>query len=85
MTALFKNFLLVIRLDMVYPSFLVYPHLVRKKALKELRSQKEIKSIILDLRGNPGGLLDVAVDICDKFLNKELLIVTTRGRDDAKF
>ncbi|HAB54047.1 MAG: peptidase [Ignavibacteria bacterium RIFOXYB2_FULL_35_12] len=54
-----------------------------KKALKELRSQKEIKSIILDLRGNPGGLLDVAVDICDKFLNKELLIVTTRGRDDA--
>jgi carboxyl-terminal processing protease len=54
-----------------------------KKALKELRSQKEIKSIVLDLRGNPGGLLDVAVDICDKFLNKELLIVTTRGRDDA--
>ena len=54
-----------------------------KKALKELRSQKEIKSIILDLRGNPGGLLDVAVDICDKFLNKELLIVTTRGRDDV--
>ncbi len=54
-----------------------------KKALKELRLQKEIKSIVLDLRGNPGGLLDVAVDICDKFLNKELLIVTTRGRDDA--
>jgi len=54
-----------------------------KKALKELRSQKEIKSIILDLRGNPGGLLDVAVDICDKFLNKDLLIVTTRGRDNT--
>ena len=54
-----------------------------KKALKELRSQKEIKSIVLDLRGNPGGLLDVAVDICDKFLNKELLIVTTKGRDNT--
>lgn len=52
-----------------------------KKALKELRAQKEIKSIILDLRGNPGGLLDVAVDICDKFLNKDLLIVTTKGRE----
>lgn len=53
-----------------------------KKALKELRTQKEIKSIILDLRGNPGGLLDVAVDICDKFLNKDLLIVSTKGRED---
>jgi carboxyl-terminal processing protease len=54
-----------------------------KKALRDLRVKKEIKSIVLDLRGNPGGLLDVAVDICDKFLNKDLLIVTTRGRDDA--
>ena len=54
-----------------------------KKALKELRSQREIKSVVLDLRGNPGGLLDVAVDICDKFLEKELLIVSTKGRDYA--
>jgi carboxyl-terminal processing protease len=54
-----------------------------KKDLKELRSQKEIKSIVLDLRGNPGGLLDVAVDICNKFLPKDKLIVSTRGRDDT--
>ena len=54
-----------------------------KKALKDLRSQKEIKSIVLDLRGNPGGLLDVAVDICDKFLEKNLLIVSTKGRDNS--
>jgi len=54
-----------------------------KKALKDLRTQKEIESIVLDIRGNPGGLLDVAADICDKFLNKNLLIVTTRGRDNA--
>jgi carboxyl-terminal processing protease len=53
-----------------------------KQDLKELRSQKEIKSIIFDLRGNPGGLLDVAVDICNKFLPKDNLIVSTRGRDD---
>ncbi|MDP2365761.1 MAG: S41 family peptidase, partial [Ignavibacteria bacterium] len=39
------------------------------------------KSIILDLRGNPGGLLDVAVDICDKFLKKDLLIVSTMGKE----
>jgi carboxyl-terminal processing protease len=54
-----------------------------KKALKDLRSQKEIKSMVLDLRGNPGGLLDVAVDICDKFLEKNLLIVSTKGRDNS--
>ena len=52
-----------------------------KIALRQLKSEKNIKSIILDLRGNPGGLLDIAVDICDKFLQKDQLIVTTRGRD----
>ena len=52
-------------------------------ALRELKAKKEIKSIILDLRGNPGGLLDVAVDICDKFLPKNDLIVSTKGRDEG--
>jgi len=54
-----------------------------KDAIKEAKSQKEVKSIILDLRGNPGGLLDIAVDICDKFLDKEALIVSTRGRSPS--
>lgn len=54
-----------------------------KNALKKLKEEKEIKSIVLDLRGNPGGLLDVAVDICDKFLPKEKLIVTTKGRENT--
>jgi carboxyl-terminal processing protease len=54
-----------------------------KKDLKELRSKKEIKSIIFDLRGNPGGLLDVAVDICNKFISKDKLIVSTRGKEDG--
>src|SRR5574338_234391 len=48
-----------------------------RSALRELKNKKEIKSIVLDLRGNPGGLLDVAVDICDKFLKKDLLIVSS--------
>ena len=52
-----------------------------KKTIKELKEQKEIKSIVFDLRGNPGGLLDIAVDICDKFLPRDLLVVSTRGRD----
>lgn len=52
-----------------------------KKILKELKEQKQINSVILDLRGNPGGLLDIAVDICDKFLAPDQLVVSTRGRD----
>ncbi|HQI41380.1 MAG TPA: S41 family peptidase [Ignavibacteriaceae bacterium] len=52
-----------------------------RNALRELKNKKEINSIVLDLRGNPGGLLDVAVDVCDKFLNKDVLIVSTRGKD----
>ena len=52
-----------------------------RSALRQLKDKKEIKSIVLDLRGNPGGLLDVAVDICDKFLKKDLLIVSTRGKE----
>lgn len=51
-----------------------------RTSLKELNDQKKIESIILDLRGNPGGLLDVAVKICDKFLQRDQLIVTTKGR-----
>ncbi|MGD1006373.1 MAG: S41 family peptidase [Ignavibacteriaceae bacterium] len=52
-------------------------------ALKELKTKKEIKSVMLDLRGNPGGLLDVAVNICENFLPKNDLIVSTKGRDEA--
>ncbi|MGQ9644078.1 MAG: S41 family peptidase, partial [Ignavibacterium sp.] len=52
-----------------------------KNALKKLKEQKPINSIVLDLRGNPGGLLDVAVDVCNKFLQKDLLIVSTKGRE----
>lgn len=53
-----------------------------QSALRKLKSEKEIKSIVLDLRGNPGGLLDVAVDIADKFLPKGDLVVSTKGRDE---
>ncbi|MGE5679961.1 MAG: S41 family peptidase [Bacillota bacterium] len=54
-----------------------------QKTLSELKEQKPVNSIVLDLRGNPGGLLDAAVDVCEKFLKKEQLIVTVKGRDSA--
>lgn len=55
-----------------------------KKAIIDLQKQKEINSIILDLRGNPGGLLDAAIDVSDKFLKKDLVIVSVNQRDSKK-
>jgi len=52
-----------------------------RTVLKDLQEIKDIKSIILDLRNNPGGLLDVAVNICDDFLPKDNLIVSTLARE----
>jgi carboxyl-terminal processing protease len=39
-----------------------------------------LKGLIFDLRGNPGGLLDQAVDVCDHLLTKGQTIVSQRGR-----
>jgi len=50
-----------------------------KKALQELK-QKGAKSIILDLRGNPGGLLSEAINISNLFIPKDKLIVSTKGK-----
>jgi carboxyl-terminal processing protease len=47
--------------------------------LKRL-DQKDFKGLILDLRGNPGGLLQEAVDVSDHFLPKDDLIVSHYGR-----
>lgn len=49
-------------------------------ALKDLKLKGEIKGVILDLRGNPGGLLEAAVDVAEKFLPKGSFVVNTRGR-----
>ncbi len=50
-----------------------------RNALRELEEQ-HAKSIILDLRGNPGGLLDQAVDIVNLFVAKGESIVSTKGK-----
>lgn len=48
-------------------------------ALRKLNAQG-MKSLVLDLRANPGGLLDQAVQVCSKFLPRDQLIVSTEGR-----
>jgi len=49
-------------------------------ALQKLKGQG-MKALVLDLRFNPGGLLDEAVEVCQKFLPRGQLVVTTEGRD----
>ncbi len=51
-----------------------------RQALNALQSSGSLQGIILDLRDNPGGLLDMAVDVVEKFVPKGSLIVSTRGR-----
>jgi len=54
-----------------------------KKSLSEISSQvpsDKLKGYIIDLRNNPGGLLDQAISVSDAFLERGE-IVSTRGRD----
>lgn len=50
-----------------------------KKALLDLRNQG-MQQLILDLRNNPGGYLSDAVDICNFFMKKNQVVVTTKGK-----
>jgi carboxyl-terminal processing protease len=52
-----------------------------KAALEDLKAKNPtMKSLVLDLRGNPGGLLFEAIDISNIFVPKDELIVETRGK-----
>jgi carboxyl-terminal processing protease len=50
------------------------------RALDRMESDG-MKALVLDLRDNPGGLLDQAVEVCEKFLPRGQLIVTTEARN----
>jgi carboxyl-terminal processing protease len=49
-------------------------------AIKELKLTGTVEGIVLDVRGNPGGLLDAAVEVVSKFVPKGSLVVSTKGR-----
>lgn len=51
-----------------------------KDALTGLKEKGKIKGLILDLRGNPGGLLREAVNISNLFIEKGKTVVTTKGK-----
>lgn len=50
-----------------------------RRALAGLES-RGMRALIIDLRNNPGGLLDAAVEVCEEFFGKDELIVYTQGR-----
>lgn len=52
-----------------------------KKAISEMKNKTKLSGMILDLRGNPGGLLEAAIDVSEKFLKKGDLVVSVKGRD----
>jgi carboxyl-terminal processing protease len=51
-----------------------------ENALKSLKDSNDVKGLMLDLRGNPGGLLNEAVNLVNVFLDKNKLVVSTKGR-----
>ena len=51
-----------------------------KKALLELKKNPEVKNIVLDLRGNGGGLLESAIQIVGLFVPKGTQVLQTRGK-----
>jgi len=52
------------------------------KGVEELGGMEKLEGVVLDLRNNPGGLLNEAISVSDAFLEKGE-IVSTRGRAEA--
>ncbi|AXB55876.1 S41 family peptidase [Flavobacterium fluviale] len=65
--------------------YIVLAHFSRKASAEVKDALEKLKAdgasqIVLDLRGNPGGLLNEAIDICNLFVPKNEVIVTTKSR-----
>lgn len=48
-------------------------------ALAAIAAEDRIRGLVLDLRGNPGGLLQAAIDVCDVFLDEGVIVAMRRG------
>ncbi|MCC6185951.1 MAG: peptidase S41, partial [Chitinophagaceae bacterium] len=53
-----------------------------RAALDSLKTANpKMNAVVLDLRANPGGLLDEAVEVCNLFIDQGQLVVSTKGKD----
>lgn len=50
------------------------------QAWDKLKEKQELKALVLDLRGNPGGLLSEAIKVSNLFIPKDKVVVETRGK-----
>ncbi len=55
-----------------------------KETIRNLKEERKIKRVVLDLRGNPGGLLTSAVEVANVFLPPGQLVVSTRGSHESE-
>jgi len=51
-----------------------------RAALVDLKQSNDVKGIVLDLKGNGGGLLNEAIDVVNVFIPKNQLVVSTKGK-----
>ncbi|MCK5717747.1 MAG: S41 family peptidase, partial [Thiomargarita sp.] len=67
--------------------FQTHTHRDLLKAIKTLKKENKgaLKGLVLDLRNNPGGVLNGAVDVSDAFLKKGVIVYTEGRVDDASF
>ena len=54
-----------------------------REAIKSMRKSERLDTLVLDLRGNGGGLMGEAVDIVSIFVPKGSVVVTAKGRDES--
>ena len=67
-------------------SFSEQAYIGLEKELRKIKKEvgdKNLKGLVLDLRNNPGGLLDQAIAVSDAFLNKDKVIVSIKGRNGS--
>jgi carboxyl-terminal processing protease len=69
-----------IRLGVGYVHLTQFQETTAQEVLDAVDSFGNLKGLIFDLRGNPGGLLSQAVEVCDHLLAKGQSIVSQRGR-----
>ena len=69
--------------DILYVRITSFDKKVTKSLIKVLEKNSDTKGIILDLRNNPGGLLDQAINVTDVFVS-DGVIVSQKGRDASQ-
>lgn len=55
-----------------------------RKAYFDLFHSNDLKGLVIDLRDNPGGLLEAALDICEMFVPKGSIMLSTKGRTNIR-